>query len=416
MPMFHYRAVTGAGELKQGRMSAPDKQAIVYHLQGEHLIPLEVGEVGVTGDGAVSAPSSPVVKLQLPWRGLQKTLGSKYITAFTQQLAALLSSGIALDRCLDIMKNISVDMNARALIDDIQVAVRGGSPLSQALQQRPELFDRFYISVIKASELTGELTQGLQDLSAYLERARQLRDRVISAVIYPSILVVVTLLSLVLILVYVVPQFAEMFDEMGAALPTSTRIVLAIADFVRDYGALLCLLLIGSVYLARRQLQQEEYRLRWHHLCLRLPLFGSLLQKLDTARFSHSLSTLLKGGLPLLQALPLARDVMSNQVLLEAVTAASERLREGEGLADPLIDSNVFPDLALQMIKVGEESGELEAMLLRVSRVYEQEVNVAVQRLLTVLEPLLIVGLGVVIGAIIMSILAAIMGINQLPG
>ncbi len=410
MPIFHYRAVTGAGELKQGQMSAADQQAIVCQLQAEQLIPLEVDELG-----SESGVGSVTFKAKVQWQGFQSKLNNKHIIAFTQQLTALLSSGISLDRCLEIMRNISADIRMRDLIDDIQSAVRGGSPLSQALQQRPDLFNRFYISVIKASELTGELAQGLEDLSAYLERARQLRDRVISAVIYPCILLVVTLLSLVLILVYVVPQFAEMFDEMGAALPTSTRIVLAIAEIVQRYGVQLLLLVIGLVYLAHRQLQQDDSRLRWHRFCLRLPLFGSLLKKLDTARFSHSLSTLLKGGLPLLQALPLARDVMNNQVLLEDIRLATERLREGEGLSEPLIHTGVFPDLALQMIKVGEESGELESMLLRVSTVYEQEVNNAVQRLLTILEPLLIVGLGVIIGAIIMSILAAIMGINQLP-
>ncbi|GAB3114814.1 type II secretion system F family protein [Aestuariicella hydrocarbonica] len=404
MPLFSYKAITSSGEKREGVMTATDQAAVIAELRDTGLIPLEARE-------AVMAVSP-----QQRWLPVRSgKLGQKQVIQFAGELATLLTSGISLDRALNIMKKLSSHPRLSALAGEIQESVRGGNSLSAALEGKPQLFNSFFVSLVKSGELSGNLGEGLAQLASYLERSRALRERVTSAMLYPAILVVMTSLSLILVMVYVVPQFASLFDDMGAALPLSTSIVLGAADWLQTYGALALLLLIGVGVYFRIWLRPAENRLRFDRWCLRLPLLGSLLQKIDVARFSHSLGTLLSGGLPLLQAMPIARAVIVNQVLATAVATAMESLREGEGLAQPLIATGVFPELALQLVKVGEETGQLDSMLLRISTVYEREVDTAIQRLLTVIEPLLIVGLGVVIGGIIVSILAAIISINQLP-
>lgn len=405
MALFHYRAVSDNGEVEQGQLDVADEQAVLEQLRTRGLIPIEVG----TRRGWQTWLQLDVNEL------LQASRSKRLVILFTQQLASLLQSGVPLDRSLEIMLRVSSDASMQQLISPIQEGVRRGVSLSRILADRPELFSGFYISMVQASEVGGDLALGLNNLAYYLERSKLLRDRLVSALIYPVILLGVSVASLLVILTYVIPQFRQLFDDMGAALPLSTQIVIGVAEVLRGSAVWLLLLVLAAFWLWRQLLKQADYRLRWDRLMLRLPLFGSLRQRIETARFARSLGTLLTGGVALLQALNIARQTLSNQLLVEQVGVAAESLKQGRQLAAPLLASGVFPALALQMIQVGEETGHLDEMLLKVADTYDREVEVSIQRLLAILEPLLIVGLGLLIAGIILSVLVAIMSITEIP-
>jgi general secretion pathway protein F len=405
MPVYHYRAVSDGGEIQQGQLELSDERAVLAQLHARGLIPLEI-----------STRRAWQSWLQMDFNDLLGGVRSKrLVIQFTQHLASLLQSGVPLDRSLDIMLRVSVDENMQQLITPIQEGVRRGVSLSRILAERPELFSGFYISMVQASEVAGDLAEGLNNLAYYLERSKSLRDRLVSALIYPVILLGVSVASLLVILAYVIPQFRQLFDDMGAALPLSTQIVIGVGEAMRGSAIWLLLALLALFALWRWLLKQDDYRLQWDRWMLRLPLFGALRQRIETARFTRSLGTLLNGGVALLQALGIARQTLSNRLMIEQVGIAAESLKQGRQLAAPLLAAGVFPVLALQMIQVGEETGHLDEMLIKVADTYDREVETSIQRLLAVLEPLLIVGLGLLIAGIILSVLVAIMSITEIP-
>jgi len=405
MPLYQYRAVTAEGESRSGALEGTDEQSVVHQLQGKGLIPISV-EMGESGFSIAELLNTKVGR-----RGLSDAR----LLVFTQQLSALMQAGIALDRALDIMYEVSDDPQLLELVQPIQDGVRRGLPLSRVLADIPDSFSHFYVSMVQAAEVSGDLGNGLDQLAIYLERSKELRDRVLSALIYPIILVIVAAVSLLIILTYVVPQFQTLFADMGQALPLSTAIVITAAEGIRDYFHWGLLILIGLLLYWRHLLSKPDMRLWWDRKRLSMPLIGAVSQRVDTARFSRSLGTLVQGGVPLLSALGIARETIANTCMAQAVGEATKSLKEGKHLAGPLLATGLFPSLALQMIQVGEETGQLESMLLKVADVYDREVSTSIQRALSILTPVLIVGLGILIAGIIMSILVAIMSINDIP-
>ncbi|WP_375056553.1 type II secretion system F family protein [Zobellella sp. DQSA1] len=405
MALFYFKAVSQSGEVQEGRLEGSDQQSIVLQLQQRGLIPLSVEPA----DGRGPATSG------LGLRTGRKRVGERQIQVLTQDLAALLKAGVPLERAFGIMIQVRSHADDIRLLGQIREGIQRGQPLSAVLAEQDAAFSPFYLNMIRAAEISGNLEQGLSDLAIYMERSRQLREKAMSALIYPIILLLVSAVSLLIILTYVIPQFQQLFADMGQAMPFSTRVVIGTAEFLRDMGLwLLLLILLGLIY-GRRQLAQPGKRLAWDRFVLRLPLAGELIRRLEVARFSRSLGTLMKGGVPLLSALTIARDTLGNQLLANTLSEAAGSLKEGRRLAEPLQASGQFPPLAIQMIRVGEETGQLEDMLLKVADTYDREVENAIQRLLTILEPVLIVGLGVIIAGIIISILVAILGISELP-
>lgn len=404
MPLFTYKAVSPAGEVQQGELEAADEQAVVRSLQGEGLIPLSTQPAKGKG-----------LSLELGFGGGRgKRVNQKQITLITQELATLLEAGLTLDYSLQILLDLNDDPQISHLLSRLQDQVRGGDTFSQALEAQNGVFPRLYINMVRAGEAGGALQTVLARLADYLDRSAELRETVKSALVYPAILLFVAGLSVILLLVFVVPQFAQMFDDMGQTLPMATRIVIGVGDLVRGYWWALALAIVLLVYLARSHLAKPEARYRWDKRLLQLPLIGDLVAKVETARLSRTLSTLVHNGVTLLNALSLVKEVVSNRIIAEAIAQAAENLKHGKGLAEPLLEQAVLPRLAVQMIKVGEESGKLEPMLEKVADMYDREVKSAVQRMLSLLEPLLIVGLGVIVAGIIMSILVAILSVNQL--
>ena len=343
------------------------------------------------------------------------SLGHKDIGDFTRQLSTLVGAGLSLDRSLEIIGGVSSKPLLVELIAELQAAVRGGRSLSEALAEQPQLFASFYINFVRAAELSGDLAKNLMELSTYLDKSHALREQLKSALMYPMILVGVTLLSLGIIVIFVLPEFAALFEDMDAPLPASTAFVLGVSNFLRDYALLMLLIIALGVGYVRKKQQDPAWLYQRDERLLQFALLSDLIKKVNMARFSRSLGTLLSGGVALLPAISVAKESMQNRVLLEKLNTASSVLRDGGGLAEPLLQAGVFPEFALQMIQVGEETGQLDKMLIRVADIYDDEVATASQRLLSILEPVMIIGLGIVIGGIIMSILVAILGINDLP-
>ncbi len=404
MPRYRYEAVDAAGEVVRDELDAATLDAAVARLRDQGLLPLTVNEAkgGFLRGG-----------FGQPLFSKRRALSRKAVALLTQQLASLLHAGMPLDRALTILIGVTEDAQARPVMERVQERVRGGSSLADALEMQG-VFSRFYLNMVRAGEAGGALDVVLKRLTEFLERSQALRETVTSALIYPIILLSVSALSVIILLTFVVPQFQRLFADAGKALPLATQIVIAVGDGFRYYwwvGAILFVLLSA---VARQQLSQPESRARWDNWFLRLPLFGDLIAKVETARLSRTLGTLLGNGVSMLNALAIARETLSNQVLAGALGEVAEHVKTGRGLADPLLEASRFPKLAVQMIRVGEETGQLQEMLLQVADAYDGEVQTAVKRLLTLLEPALILGLGVIIAGIIMSILVAILSLNEL--
>jgi len=400
MPRYYYKAVKLDGEEIEGELDAADEAALIRGLQADGLIPVKTRSAGG-------------LTAQLA-RRKRRTLAPKDIEAITRQLATLLESGLTLDRSLSVLAELTPEEHVVRVLSDLQERVRGGATFSAALEAQDGQFQKLYVNMVRAGEASGALDQVLARLADYLERSAELRGTITSALVYPMILLVVAGLSVIMLLVFVVPQFTVLFEDMGAALPLPTRIVVGAGDFFRAYwwAMLVAVALIAVVI--ERWLQDAGNRRRFDYRAMRLPLFGDLIWKMETARFCHTLSTLLKNGLPLLSGLTLAKEVVGNRKIRDGLDEVGDGLKHGRGLAEPLASREVLPQLALQMIRVGEESGSLDAMLAKVADIFDRETRTSVQRMLTLLEPALIIGLGIIVAGIIISILMAILGANEL--
>ncbi|MCC6345856.1 MAG: type II secretion system F family protein [Nitrospirales bacterium] len=396
MTIFSYRATTREGAVVEGVIEALDERTAVERLRATGIIPL-----------ALTAPK----------RNIKRRLSLRFsrgdLLTFTTELSALLGAGLPLDRSLNILSEISESNEMKGVVQSILKSIREGSAFSEALQKHPEVFPRLYVNMIRAGEAGGVLDVVLDKLNEFLETTKELKEHVFSAMIYPAILVTTGGLSIIVLLTYVLPKFSTIFSELGTSLPVPTQVLLAVSTVLQSYwwGALAAL--AGGYLLLRSYVRTEEGRLRWDSL--KLKLLGNVIVKLETARFCRTLGTLLKSGVPLLQALNNSRDVVSNRIIASAVDAVSKGVKEGKGIAVPLSNAGVFPSLALSMIKVGEETGQLDAMLLKVASTYEKSLKTAIKRFVGFIEPAMILGMGVVIGFIVLSMLMAIFSITEIP-
>jgi general secretion pathway protein F len=404
MPIFEYKAVAPSGETVRGSMEAASEAAVIAKLQELGNIPLSAN---AAGQGGFSLDS-----LSLKRRGMNV----REVGQFTQQLATLLGAGLPLDRSLQVLLELSENARIERTVTAIRDQVREGGSLSEALDAQHGSFSRLFINMVRAGEIGGSLDTTLERLADYLERSKDLKDSVVSAMIYPIMLMVLAGGSLVLLLVYVIPQFTPIFEELGGDLPTITKIVLAAGSILQNFWWGLIGLTILAVYLFRRMLANPEQRLRWDTRVLGTRWVGDLVAKMETARLSRTLGTLLVNGVPLLSGLSIARNVMTNSLMRKSLEATTQQVKTGGGLAHNLADSGYFPRLALQMVSVGEETGQLDAMLLKVADTYDKEVRYTIDRLLTIFTPVVTLLMAVMIGTIVMSVLMAIMGINELVG
>jgi general secretion pathway protein F len=406
MAFFQYRAADQAGKIIEGVMEAEVEQSVVSRLHEMGCVPLRIN---LPRAGGVQKQ-----QLRLPLFSRRK-ISQPQLLQFTQELATLLAAGLPLDRSLSVLGNLVEGEEFTKVMRTLLEAVRAGKSLAAAMTEHPEVFPKIYVNMIRAGESGGILDAVLRYLTEYMERSLALREDVKSALIYPVILGGAAGLSLLVLFIYVIPRFALIFKDVGQALPWITRLVLDFSQALTQYGWILLLVLVGSVAAGWFYLRTPEGKTEWDRLSLRIWLLGDLVRKFETARFARTLSALLRGGVPLLEALGTVQGVVGNRLLTRAIGQVQIRVREGKGMARPLGESGLFPPLALNMIAVGEETGKLEAMLNEVAEHYDQEVKRTTKRLTAILEPALILGMGLIIGVVVVSMLLAIFSMNDLP-
>ncbi|MBL8299546.1 MAG: type II secretion system F family protein [Rhodanobacteraceae bacterium] len=398
MPLFRYKAVTPAGETLEGQMEAASADEVVAKLQDAGNIPLDARAADANEGSAL-----------LSLLARRSSFSAAQVVQFTQQLATMLGAGQPLDRALQIVLDLPSDEKARRMLERVRDTVRGGAPLSDALEAEHGVFSRLYVNMVRAGEAGGSLDETLRRLAEYLERTRELRGNVINAMIYPAFLIGMVFASLMILLVYVVPQFVPMFNDMGVELPLITQAVFGAGMVLQKFWWLLLVAAVLGVAWLRKQYTQPETRLALDARLLQVKVAGEVILKLETARLTRTLGTLLKNGVPLLGAMTIARNVMSNAALAEAVGAAAEEVKRGNGLGYALSQSKRFPKLALQMVTVGEESGELDAMLLKTADTFDLEVKNTLDRLLAALVPVVTIAITVLVAMIMMAIILPIM-------
>ncbi len=405
MPLYRYKALNARGETLDGQMEAASDAEVALRLQEQGHLPVEA-RLASEGGGEAA------------WKALfkPKPFAGQRLVQFTQQLATLLGAGQPLDRALTILLELPEDAAAKRTVAEVRDAVRSGTALSTALERQHGTFSRLYINMVRAGEAGGSLEDTLQRLADYLERSRLLRARVVNALIYPAILLVMVGLSLLFLLGYVVPQFSAMYDSLDAPLPLFTRVVLGVGLFVRDWWIVLLAVPALAAWWFDRKLRDPAFRTRFDGWLLRRRLAGPLAARLETARLARTLGTLLKNGVPLMAALGIGKTVVGNRVLSADVEAAAEDVKNGVGLSTALAKGKRFPRLALQMVQVGEESGALDAMLLKTADTFEQETGQAMDRMLAALVPAITMLLALVVAVVILAVLIPIYDLANVIG
>lgn len=412
MARFQFRAIGAKGETVEGEMDAADQQAVVEQLRQRQQMPLAIQPAG-TPLGP-RRKTNPVDWLNQPLfvrRGLRKS----EIAVMTRELATLLNAGLTVDQSLKFLIDVAANEPQQRLLADLLENVQGGLTFADALENHRGTFSNAYISLVRAGEAGNALQDVLTRLAQFLDQSEQLTQQVKSALVYPIMLLIMAGVSVMILLTLVVPQFTPLFEQAGAELPLLTRLVVGLGEAAEAYWWLALILAAGLVLWFRSQLREPESRARIDRLALKLPLFGDLLAKIDTARLARTLGTLLANGVALPTALAIAKETMGNAVLRDTLGSTLTAVKEGKGIAAPLDRAKVFPKLATHLIAVGEKSGNLEAMLDKLSTIFDQEVKATIERLMTLLVPVLTIGVGLVIATIIGAILTAILAAYQLP-
>ena len=410
MPEYDWRAVEAAGgRMASGRLEAASPDQALRQLQQRGLVP-----VAVQPAGAGAAAAAPLAAAPAGWFNRRRGVTRADVLAATHELALMLRAGLPLAHALRILVEMSAKPPVQALMQQVLDDVKGGAPLSRALARHGGVFGDFYVQMVRAGEAAGQLPATLERLAEHLARSAALRESVISAATYPAILLVVALLSLVGMIGFVVPQFEKLFADMGEAVPLPTRIVLALSHHARDWGLVWIgvLLLLAVAFVAWRRTPAGQ--VRWQALLLRLPLLGRLLHGFQLGLFARTLGTLATSGVPLLSSLDIAVDTVSSQPVRQALRGMVMPVKSGTRLAQAMADTKQFEPLAVNLVRVGEETGRLGPLLLELARIADQRVETGLKRMLALLEPLLIVVLGVLIAGIIVSILLGILSVNEI--
>ncbi len=415
MAHFQYRAADPEGKVVEGTIEAAEAAAVVARLQDRGLIPIRIG--AATGDAKAKGKAGAggaASRLSLPAMTVRRRLNQKDLLIVTQELSTLLSAGLPLDRSLATLVELADKPDLKAVLGDVLQSVRGGKSLAEALSKH-RFFPSLYVNMVRAGEVGGFLEAVLERLLEYLERSQELRDEARAALAYPVVLTGAMGVSILVLLTYVLPKFSELFDDMGQALPLSARVVMAVSEGVRNYWWLGLALIAALVFAIRHYLRTPKGSLAWDQWKLRLLVVGDVVRKMEVAKIARTLGTLLKSGVPMVQALGIVKEITSNQVVARSLAEVEVGVREGAGVSEPLARSGVFPPLAIQMIAVGEDTGKLDEMLLKVAGYFDREVRVRIQQFTRLLEPVLILVMGLAVGFIVVSMLSAIFSVNDLP-
>lgn len=399
MTTFHYKALAADGKMRSGTLAANDSRAAARDLRAMGMTPTFIDAAKPGG-----------FSFELP----RFRRASKDILHFTQETATLLNAGIPLDRALTITAELTERKDFQAVVQDMQRSLRGGKSFAEALAGHPRVFSELYVSMVRAGEVSGALPL-VMDRLAEFERGRdELRGYILSSLTYPALLVVVGCASIFVLLHYVIPRFAEAFTTTNMEIPLPMQLLLSASDFVQQWGLPFIALLAAAALGLRVWIRSPAGRLRWDALLLRTPLLGDALLKADTSRMARAMATLVANTVPLVQALQISKGILSNRVLAAALDPVAKGVKRGEGLAGPLTRTGKFPPLAGHLLTVGEETGHLDKMFVRMADIYDKDTRTAIKRFTALFEPVVILVMGVIVGAMILSIMLALTSINQM--
>jgi type IV pilus assembly protein PilC len=389
MPVFRYVGRTRAGVSQSGEIEAQDQNSAVALLRQRQIM--------VTSLRA--KPKNLAIKIP----GLGGRIAEKEIVIFTRQFATMIEAGLPLVQCLDILTRQAENKEFAKVIAQIKTDVEGGSSFADALRKHPKVFSDFYVNMVEAGEVGGILDTILARLAAYLEKARALRSKVKGAMVYPGAIVSIAVIVVVFMLIYVIPVFAELFEGFGGTLPGPTQLVMNLSGFVQSSIVYVAIAVPIAIWLFKRFYRTEKGRLTVDSFILKLPVFGVLMQKVAVAKFTRTLGTLVGSGVPIIDGLEITARTAGNKVVEDAVLVTIGSIKEGSTISEPLSRQAIFPPMVVQMIEVGENAGALDTMLNKIADFYDEEVDNAIEALTSLLEPLLMVFLGVVVGGMLVA-------------
>jgi len=405
MPSFRWSAVDGGGDVVRGVMEAPDRAFVVERLQRQGQIVLRADPADGRGGWA------ELLQLEL---GRTRGLDKAALGELTRELAIMLAAGQDLDRALRFVVENTRNARARAVLGNVRDKVRGGSSLAAALAGEPRSFSKLYIGLVRAGEAGGTLPATLDRLATLLERERSLSANLRSAMIYPALLILAAIGSIVLLLDYVLPQFAPIFEQAGAQLPAATRALMTLGTVVGVATPWLLVALLAGGFIARQLLLRPAYRLRLDRLLLRLPIVGGLMRETLAARLTRTLGSLLQNGVPLIQALGIVKDALGNLAAAAAIEAATVGAKGGAGLARPLAAAGLFPARTIHLLQLGEEAAQLATMALKAADIHDEQARLMVQRLVALAVPMITIVMGLAVAGIVSALLTAMLSLNDL--
>ncbi len=418
MATYYYRAVTAAGRLEQGVQEGVSEKGIARKLQALGLVPVHIGLS--QGDSATrrenwlsSLLNSSGTK---PWSSLVgRRVTSRDRLLFTQELSTLLNAGVPLDRALSICLELTESKAFREIVAGVLREVKSGQSLADALAAQGSVFSKLYVNMVRAGQASGALHLVFERLAEFEASAAEWRGHLISSMIYPALLSLVAIGSILVLMNFVIPRFAQVFESTGLPMPLPTYLLLRASELLQRYGVVALLAAIAGIFFFLRAIRTPAGRERWDIFQLRLPVVGELLRKAETARFARTMSTLVANSVPLVQSLGIVKEMIANTVIARALGSVTQAVKRGEGIAAPVGQSGVFPPLAGHLLRVGEETGHLDSMFERLATIYENETRVAIRRLTALFEPVVILGMGLTVGVIVLSLLLAITSINDVP-
>jgi type IV pilus assembly protein PilC len=402
MPVYRWEGKTLKGLIKKGEMEAPDESALRIHFRQQGVIPTKIF---LKGKG---------IKIALPF--FKKKVKQRAIAIFTRQLATMIDAGLPLVQSLEILSSQQDSPVFKKIIREIREDVEGGSTFAGALKKHPVTFDELYTNLVVAGEEGGILDNILNRLANYIEKAEALKKKVKSALVYPSTIVGVAIIVVGILMIFVIPVFEALFKSSGSTLPLPTLVVVTLSKLIKKYVIVFIPGMILFLYLLRKYYKTEGGKTLIDRLLLKLPVFGELFRKVSVARFSRTLGTLVSSGVPILDGLTIVSKTSGNRAVEIAILNARASIREGETIAEPLNRSGIFPPMVIQMISVGESTGALDAMLSKIADFYDEEVDVAVGNLTSLLEPLLMIFLGIVIGGVVIAMYLPIFNMSSAIG
>ena len=400
MGTFFFKAVAADGRMRSGSLSGENEKLVTRELRKQGLTPIYVGV----------APSRSALELKLPSWGLGRR---RDVLFFTQELSTLLNAGVPLDRALSITGELTERPQFRFIVLDVLRVLKGGKPLADSLATHPEYFSDLYINMVRAGEASGALATIFERLADFERSRDDLRNFIISSMIYPALLAMVGLASIFILLDFVAPRFATIFTGSNMKMPTPTRLMLAASNLMQNYGWMALAGVAGLVIFWRIYTQTAAGRIWWDGARLKIPMLGDALLKAETARFARAMATLVSNTVPLVQSIGIAAATLNNKTIAQALAGVALGVKRGEGIAVPMRRSKAFPPLAAHLLTVGEETGRLDQMFTRMADIYENDTRASIKRFTAIFEPLVILVMGVLVGALILSMLLAITSINE---